>query len=711
MPGFVQSSMQPKGARGGGGGRKGYGGGGRREHPLISRSVDNPQIEFRSSRQDGLPWWLPPKQFIPTTKDLAATSSTQVNRESLVQRSSQSQQRQQTEDNSSAPRAPKGNRNSSITFDPVSGVYLPSNASLKHHRKKYLAKHFSQETEKLLGHLSIDGGTKLDVAARLEELQESLTEAGGGTNRGGGSGAVGVAYATNKSYMAQPGGEDEQIWPFPQRQHEAASAHIKRVRQEESFGPRDQQVMRLTSSLSSTPYVAHGNTHKSLTSSTVAATGWHPPSQDRERHYHQHPHSGMPRSSGKMGAPFSDGEAQSLHANVPAEKTATTVSPVVAGDSSVDVSQLLPPDEMTNLGAVAVRGGGTNTGRGENIYENETDDWHVMEISFCYTLCLPAEGNAVSFSPDGTTLAAGHECGLTLWTDRRISASGLSGCSTISTIDSGSVFGLRWSHDGQCIASGMFGDTQVHLWEVGDMRNACERTQQYLRQDLGHSDWVRSVAWSPDDSCLVSGGNDAKVKLWDVQGGQGAPITSFKHQRAVWCVDWSNGSASGGESGGGLIAAGDYAGMVCLYDPRSPTCVKAVEQPGVVTQVQWSGDGNTLLVANDSEGRCLRFLDARMMVAGGTGGAGGMSGTGEYGYTREFGRHTRCWSAAQSANGKYAISGGMDRLVKVWDVQGSRCLAELSGHKDKIRSVDWSSNDVTMASVSDDCCVRIWRME
>lgn len=264
----------------------------------------------------------------------------------------------------------------------------------------------------------------------------------------------------------------------------------------------------------------------------------------------------------------------------------------------------------------------------------------------------------------------------------------------------------------------MFGDTQVHLWEVGDMRNACERTQQYLRQDLGHADWVRSVAWSPDDSCLVSGGNDAKVKLWDVQGGQGAPITSFKQSRAVWCVDWSSGSTSGGGGGGGLIAAGDYSGVVCLYDPRSPTCVREVQQPGVVTQVQWSADGNSLLVANDSDGRCLRFLDARMMVAGGTGGEelsmggeGGRTGFGEYGYTAEFGRHTRCWSASQSANGRYAISGGMDRLVKVWDVNGRRCLAELSGHKDKIRSVDWSSNNVTMASVSDDCCVRIWRME
>jgi len=30
-----------------------------------------------------------------------------------------------------------------------------------------------------------------------------------------------------------------------------------------------------------------------------------------------------------------------------------------------------------------------------------------------------------------------------------------------------------------------------------------------------HSDWVRSVAFSPDGSSIVSGSNDKTIKVWD----------------------------------------------------------------------------------------------------------------------------------------------------------------------------------------------------
>jgi len=36
----------------------------------------------------------------------------------------------------------------------------------------------------------------------------------------------------------------------------------------------------------------------------------------------------------------------------------------------------------------------------------------------------------------------------------------------------------------------------------------------------GHSDWVKSVAYSPDGKHLVSGSNDNTVKVWDVAMGQ-----------------------------------------------------------------------------------------------------------------------------------------------------------------------------------------------
>ena len=79
-------------------------------------------------------------------------------------------------------------------------------------------------------------------------------------------------------------------------------------------------------------------------------------------------------------------------------------------------------------------------------------------------------------------------------------------------------------------------------------------------------------------------------------------------------------------------------------------------------------------------------------------------------YSPAFGSHRRCWTLDWAPNGRMLVSGGMDKLVKVWDVTGRRCLAELEGHGQMVRGVAWSSNGTAMASVSDDCSVHMWNI-
>jgi WD40 repeat protein len=55
-------------------------------------------------------------------------------------------------------------------------------------------------------------------------------------------------------------------------------------------------------------------------------------------------------------------------------------------------------------------------------------------------------------------------------------------------------------------------DQTVRLWEVP--------TGQSLKTLAGHTNWIWSVAFSPDGSLLASGSVDATVKLWDVQTGE-----------------------------------------------------------------------------------------------------------------------------------------------------------------------------------------------
>jgi WD40 repeat protein len=69
------------------------------------------------------------------------------------------------------------------------------------------------------------------------------------------------------------------------------------------------------------------------------------------------------------------------------------------------------------------------------------------------------------------------------------------------------VYSVAFSPDGRLLASGS-ADYTIKLWEVA--------SGSLVRTLSGHTDWVRSVAFSPDGRLLASGSADKTIKLWDI---------------------------------------------------------------------------------------------------------------------------------------------------------------------------------------------------
>lgn len=73
----------------------------------------------------------------------------------------------------------------------------------------------------------------------------------------------------------------------------------------------------------------------------------------------------------------------------------------------------------------------------------------------------------------------------------------------------GEVWQIRFSHDGNRLAA-CGAPTKVAIYEIAEGSSAA-----ILHMLDGHEDGVGNVAWSPDDSMLVSCGRDRVARIWD----------------------------------------------------------------------------------------------------------------------------------------------------------------------------------------------------
>ena len=118
---------------------------------------------------------------------------------------------------------------------------------------------------------------------------------------------------------------------------------------------------------------------------------------------------------------------------------------------------------------------------------------------------------AVAYSPDGKTLAAGSQNGsLKMWDLGNAQPKP----APLGKGHDGTIWSLTFSHNGKYLATGSL-DKTTRLWDIdGD-----KVSLHFLYDDSTQG--VRQVAFTPDDTHLISACDDTTAYIWDTVSGNG----------------------------------------------------------------------------------------------------------------------------------------------------------------------------------------------
>ncbi|MDM9385148.1 NB-ARC domain-containing protein [Chlorogloeopsis sp. ULAP01] len=239
------------------------------------------------------------------------------------------------------------------------------------------------------------------------------------------------------------------------------------------------------------------------------------------------------------------------------------------------------------------------------------------------------------------------------------------------------VYSVAFSPQGNLLVSGS-GDRTIKLWDIS--------TGQLLKTLQGHRAAVCSVAFSPDGQILVSGSEDNTIRLWDVSTYQVSKVCQG-HRAAVWSVTFS--------PDGQMLASAAWDQKIKLWDVNTGECLKTLEgHTSWVWSVAFSPNGKML--ASTSPDGTLRLWSVR---------------TGE---CERILQPPTGWllSVAFSPDGQTLASSSQDGIISLWDVNTFAYQKTLSGHKSgMIWSVAFCSDGQTLASGSEDETIKLWNTE
>ncbi|MEO1621660.1 MAG: WD40 repeat domain-containing protein, partial [Cyanobacteria bacterium J06632_3] len=233
------------------------------------------------------------------------------------------------------------------------------------------------------------------------------------------------------------------------------------------------------------------------------------------------------------------------------------------------------------------------------------------------------------------------------------------------------------------------GDTNgvVHLWQQNDGQKCAEWA--------AHDGWVRAIALVPGQPLLATGGDDKKLKLWQLPAPHQGPVIQAKQ---LWQTSEPDKILTIALSPDGRLIACGGERYISLHHTHSGEEI-----------CRFPHYSNHETNRESPESILPETIPEQQSPS-----------------SSRRNRQTRVRSLALSSDGQWLASGGDDQTIRLWavnDLSQQNSLAQsqslnqpapdvvLNGHQKWVRSLQFIPNTHQLVSGSDDETVRIWDIE
>ena len=313
----------------------------------------------------------------------------------------------------------------------------------------------------------------------------------------------------------------------------------------------------------------------------------------------------------------------------------------------------------------------------------------IIVIMLCLSLSTHAQGSfrsaLVAWSPDGLLIAVVDETTLHIMDADTMTV--------LNTFTGLTASGSAWSPDGTMLAVMDGPDVQVWSQPWNPVQAELIATFQYYAPSQPPSSYIRSVAWSPDNTRVAASSGDF-TRIWRVSTGE------LVHRLRG---DWSN-VLSLVWTPDNRLALTSIDSVAATLDPDSGEVINHYYQsssdfPIDFAALAFSPDGNqaaigtgygSILIWEDTRTSELWASNVRPIGTASTGHSDGVR------------------ALAWHPSGLYLASGGLDGTVRIWDPEAGELLEVIEVAENAyIHSVVWRPGSFELAYNKPDGTVEV----